>query len=121
MSTWNTLPRAAFDLETTGRNSRAARIVTASITVVDAAGGIIKEHEWLADPGVEIPTEASDIHGVTTERARREGRPAHEVTRELATVLQELFDAGVPVIAFNASYDLTVLAAESARHGVRQL
>lgn len=81
----------------------------------------MKEHEWLADPGVEIPTEASDVHGVTTEQARREGRPAHEVTGELATVLQELFDAGTPVIAFNASYDFTVLAAESARYGVRQL
>ncbi|SDK57683.1 DNA polymerase-3 subunit epsilon [Arthrobacter sp. ov407] len=121
MSTWNSLPRAAFDLETTGRNSRAARIVTASITVVDADGGIVKEHEWLADPGVEIPTEASDIHGVTTEKARSEGRPAAEVTRELAAVLQELFDADVPVIAFNASYDFTVLAAESARYGVPQL
>ena len=121
MSTWNTLPRAAFDLETTGRNSRAARIVTASITVVDSDGGIVKEHEWLADPGVEIPTEASDIHGVTTEKARSEGRPAAEVTREVAAVLQELFDTGVPVIAFNASYDFTVLAAESARYGVPQL
>src|SRR6478735_4172113 len=104
MSTWNSLPRAAFDLETTGRNSRSARIVTASVTVVDSDGGVIHEHEWLADPGVEMPTEASDIHGVTTEQARREGRPAHEVTGELATVLQDLFDAGIPVIAFNASY-----------------
>lgn len=121
MSTWHTLPRAAFDLETTGRNSRAARIVTASVTLVDGDGAVIKEHEWLADPGVEIPTEASDIHGVTTERARSEGRPAAEVVRELAGVLQELFDAGVPVIAFNASYDFTVLAAESARYGVPQL
>jgi DNA polymerase-3 subunit epsilon len=121
MSTWNSLPRAAFDLETTGRNSRSARIVTASVTVVDTSGEVIKEHEWLADPGVEIPTEASDVHGVTTEQARRDGRPAAEVTRELAAVLQELFDTDVPVIAFNASYDFTVLAAESARYGVPQL
>jgi DNA polymerase-3 subunit epsilon len=121
MSTWNTRPRAAFDLETTGRNSRAARIVTASVTVVDGDGGLIREHEWLADPGIEIPAEASEVHGITTERARSEGRPAPEVTRELATVLQGLFDDGVPVIAFNASYDFTVLAAESARYGVPQL
>jgi DNA polymerase III subunit epsilon len=120
-STWDTRPRAAFDLETTGRNSRAARIVTASVTVVDADGSVIKEHEWLADPGVEIPAEASEVHGVTTERARQEGRPAAEVTRELASVLQALFDDGVPVIAFNASYDFTVLAAESARYGIPQL
>jgi DNA polymerase III subunit epsilon len=121
MSTWNSLPRAAFDLETTGRNSRSARIVTASVTVVDTSGEVIKEHEWLADPGVEIPPEASEVHGITTEQARRDGRPAAEVTRELAAVLQELFDADVPVIAFNASYDFTVLAAESARYGVPQL
>ncbi|MGX9900358.1 exonuclease domain-containing protein [Arthrobacter sp. SA17] len=121
MSTWNTRPRAAFDLETTGRNSRAARIVTASVTLVDADGEVVREHEWLADPGVEIPAEASEVHGVTTERARAEGRPAPEVTHELASVLQELFNDGVPVIAFNASYDFTVLAAESARYGVPQL
>lgn len=121
MSSWNTLPRAAFDLETTGRNSRSARIVTASVTVVDDDGGIIKELEWLADPGVEIPLEASEIHGITTEKARAEGRPAADVTREVAAALQELFDGGVPVIAFNASYDFTVLAAESARYGVPQL
>ncbi|WP_454698963.1 exonuclease domain-containing protein [Arthrobacter humicola] len=119
--TWDTRPRAAFDLETTGRNSRAARIVTASVTVVDAGGSVIKEHEWLADPGIEIPAEASEVHGVTTERARQEGRPAAEVTRELASVLQGLFDDGVPVVAFNASYDFTVLAAESARYGIPQL
>src|SRR4029453_2311275 len=121
MSSWNTLPRAAFDLETTGKNSRSARIVTASITVVDAHGELIKEHEWLADPGVEIPLEASEGHGGTAEKARAEGRPAAEVTREEAAVLQELFDDDPPVIAFNASYDFTVLAAESARHGVPQL
>src|SRR4029453_6575315 len=121
MTSWNTLPRAAFDLETTGRNSRSARIVTASITVVDAHGDVIREHEWLADPGVEIPPEASEVHGITTEKARSEGRPAQEVTREVAGILQELFDQDVPVIAFNASYDFTVLAAESARYGVPQL
>ncbi len=120
-ATWDKRPRAAFDLETTGRNSRAARIVTASVTVVDAEGSVVKEHEWLADPGVEIPAEASEVHGVTTEKARQEGRPAAEVTRELAAVLQGLFDDGVPVIAFNASYDFTVLAAESARYGIPQL
>jgi DNA polymerase-3 subunit epsilon len=121
MSSWNTLSRAAFDLETTGKNSRSARIVTASITVVDARGELIAEHEWLADPGVEIPLEATEVHGISTEKARAEGRPAAEVTREVAAVLQGLFDDDTPVIAFNASYDFTVLAAESARYGVPQL
>jgi DNA polymerase-3 subunit epsilon len=119
--TWSTKARAAFDLETTGRNSRAARIVTASIVVLGPGGEIEAEHEWLADPGVEIPAEASQIHGITTEKARAEGRPAAEVVAEVAAVLQSLFDAGTPVVAFNASYDFTVMAAECARHGIPQL
>jgi DNA polymerase-3 subunit epsilon len=119
--TWKTKSRAAFDLETTGRNARAARIVTASIVVLGAEGSVEAHHEWLADPGVEIPAEAAQVHGVTTERARSEGRPARDVVAEVSKVLQELFDQDIPVVAFNASYDFTVMAAECARHGLPQL
>ncbi|WP_413248156.1 3'-5' exonuclease [Sinomonas flava] len=118
---WNTNARAAFDLETTGRNSRAARIVTASIVVLGPDGALQAEHEWLADPGVDIPAEAAQVHGITTEKARAEGRPAAAVVAEVAQTLQALFDAGTPVVAFNASYDFTVMAAECARHGLPQL
>ncbi|WP_430295661.1 3'-5' exonuclease [Sinomonas sp. B1-1] len=118
---WNTNARAAFDLETTGRNSRAARIVTASIVVLGPDGAIQAEHEWLADPGVDIPAEAAQVHGITTEKARAEGRPAAAVVAEVAQTLQALFDAGTPVVAFNAAYDFTVMAAECARHGLPQL
>jgi DNA polymerase-3 subunit epsilon len=120
-SMWTTERRAAFDLETTGRNSRAARIVTASIVVLGPHGSVEAEHEWLADPGVEIPAEAAEVHGISTEKARTEGRPAHEVVAEVAATLQALFDQGVPVVAYNASYDFTVMAAECARHGIPQL
>lgn len=119
--TWKTKSRAAFDLETTGRNARAARIVTASIVVLASDGSVESHHEWLADPGVEIPEEAAQVHGVTTERARAEGRPAVEVVTEVAGLLQSLFDSGIPVVAFNAVYDFTVMAAECARHGLPQI
>ena len=119
--TWKSRSRAAFDLETTGRNARAARIVTASIVVLRPDGAVESAHEWLADPGVEIPAEAAQVHGVTTERARAEGRPAAEVVTEISGVLQKLFDDEVPVVAFNAVYDFTVMAAECARHGLPQL
>jgi len=120
-SIWNAGPRAAFDVETTGKNSRAARIVTASLIVVDAQGEVLQEHEWLADPGVEIPAEAAEVHGITTAKARAEGRPAAAVVLELRNTIQDLFDAGTPVMAFNANYDFTVLAAECARHGIPQV
>lgn len=115
---WTAGERAAFDLETTGRDPQEARIVTASVVLVDATGTVTREWEWLADPGIEIPAEAAAVHGVTTERAHAEGRPAAEVTAQLHDVLSGLWRAGIPVLAFNAAYDLTVLARESERHGL---
>jgi DNA polymerase-3 subunit epsilon len=115
---WTEGPRAAFDLETTGRDPRTARIVTATVVRTDASGAVTDEWEWLADPGVEIPEEAAAVHGVSTERARAEGRPAAEVVAQVAGVLAGLFAAGTPVLVFNASYDFTVLAREARRHGV---
>ncbi|THJ66010.1 3'-5' exonuclease [Arthrobacter echini] len=118
MTSWHEEPRAAFDLETTGRDPSSARIVTATIILVDAHGDILEHHEWLADPGVEIPDGATAIHGVTTEHARSHGLPASDVVQGIAAVLTRLFDDGVPVLAYNARYDFTVLAREGLRHDV---
>ena len=118
MLSWHELPRASFDLETTGRDPQEARIVTASIILVDAGGSILKHHEWLVDPGVEVPEEAAAIHGISTERAQSEGIPARDGIAEIIQVLQDTFAAGVPVLAFNAAYDFTVLAREAERSGL---
>ena len=115
---WTELPRACFDLETTGRDPQTARIVTASVVLVAPDGAVISEWEWLADPGVEIPEAAAAVHGISTEKARTEGQAASDVVAELSAVLSELWAGNTPVLAFNAAYDLTVLARESERHGV---
>ena len=113
---WTALPRACFDLETTGRDPQTARIVTASVVLVAPDGIVIREWEWLADPGVEIPEAAAAVHGISTEKARAEGQAASDVVTELAAVLTELWAQNTPVLAFNAAYDLTVLARECERH-----
>lgn len=119
MDSWHTLPRAAFDLETTGRDPLTARIVTASIILVDGRGNLMEHHEWLANPGVDIPAEASAVHGITTRTAVTRGAPAALVTQQVAGVLNGFFRERTPVLAFNARYDFTVLAREGARYGVR--
>jgi DNA polymerase-3 subunit epsilon len=121
MTSWSMHPRAAFDLETTGKDPRTARIVTASIVIVDESGAVADTHEWLADPGMEIPEEAAAIHGVSTAHARENGQPGDVVTAEVGAVLATLFENNIPVIAFNASYDFTVLANEARRHGLAQI
>ncbi len=121
MTSWSMHPRAAFDLETTGKDPREARIVTASIVLVDDGGTVVERYEWLADPGMDIPEEAAAIHGITTAHAQANGQPAAMVAAEVAAVLGVLFARNIPVIAFNASYDFTVLAHEARRHELAQI
>jgi DNA polymerase-3 subunit epsilon len=110
---------AVFDLETTGLDLAEARIVTACAVELDAQGNIIgRDLEWLADPGIEIPEVAASVHGVTTEIARANGRPANEVVAEIVAALKGFFDRGIPVVAYNAPYDFTILFHEAVRHGL---
>lgn len=117
-SSWTDFPRACFDLETTGRDPQTARIVTASVVLIAPDGTVIREWEWLADPGVDIPEAAAAVHGISTEKARVEGQAASGVVTELTDVLADLWAQHSPVLAFNAAYDLTVLAREGERHNV---
>jgi DNA polymerase-3 subunit epsilon len=109
-----------FDLETTGIDTETSRIVSAYVGVVDAEGQP-KGVSWLADPGVEIPAGASAVHGITTERAQSEGRPAAEVVAEIVAVIRALLDQEVPLVVYNAAYDLTLLNRECLRYGIRPL
>ncbi len=106
-----------FDLETTGIDTDTSRIVSAYVGVLDAEG-VPKGLSWLADPGVEIPAQASAVHGITTERARAEGRGAAEVVTEIVAVLRALLAQGVPIVIYNAAYDLTLLNRECLRYGI---
>lgn len=117
MTSWHNLPRAAFDLETTGRDPLEARIVTASIVVVNGRSEILQTREWLVNPGVAIPEEAAAIHGITTAQAVAEGMDAATAVAEISAFLADLFQT-MPVMAFNAAYDFTVLDREAKRHMV---
>jgi DNA polymerase III epsilon subunit-like protein/8-oxo-dGTP pyrophosphatase MutT (NUDIX family) len=120
VSTWDG-PLGVFDLETTGVDTDTARIVSACIAVLDADGGVTSRWDWLIDPGVEVPEGAAAVHGITTERARAEGRPAVTAIAEIAQTLRVLFAQGVPLTVYNAPYDLTLLDRECRRHDLEPL
>lgn len=107
-----------FDLETTGVDVTRDRVVTAHVGVLDAAGTVLQARDWLADPGVPIPEGAAAIHGISTAHAQAHGRPAAEVVGEVTAALRALFDAGIPVVAYNAPYDFSLLKYEALRHGI---
>jgi DNA polymerase-3 subunit epsilon len=110
-----------FDTETTGLDTRHARIVTSFVGLIDQDGKAVESHYWLADPGVPIPEQASAVHGVTTEMAQRDGRPAREVVSEIRNTLAAFLEKDVPIVAYNASYDFSILHYESLRHDVEPL
>ncbi|RAY11571.1 3'-5' exonuclease [Actinomadura craniellae] len=104
-----------FDTETTGADRDTARIVTATLVFV-GAGKPTETIDFLIDPGVEIPAEATAIHGITTEQARAGGRKPAEAIREIARRLATAWSDRIPVIGYNVSYDFTVLDRELRRH-----
>ncbi|MFD5424781.1 3'-5' exonuclease [Streptomyces sp. NPDC127084] len=117
---WHHEPLVGFDLETTGTDPLDARIVTAAVVSVED-GRPVRRRIWLADPGIRIPAQASAIHGISSERAAAEGRPASEVAEQIAATLTDYWKAGVPIVAYNAAFDLTLLSAELVRHGLPSL
>jgi DNA polymerase-3 subunit epsilon len=110
-----------FDLETTGIDVETSRIVSATVAVINADGECVERTDWLADPGIEIPEQASAVHGITTERARSEGRMAAEVVGEIVAALRTLLERGIAVTVYNAPYDLTLLNREAVRHAIEPL
>lgn len=117
---WTDERMVGFDLETTAPDPQEARIVTAAIVAV--GGGLATEElALLADPGVEIPEGAAAVHGITTERARAEGKPLDVVVSTVLAALTSYARAGAPIVVFNARYDLTVLDRMARLFGLQPL
>ena len=105
-------PIVFFDLETTGINIGTDKIVEISILKVFPNGN--KESKtWLVNPEIEIPKEASDIHGITNEQVVTE-----PTFKELAPKINELI-ADCDLAGFNSNrFDIPLLAEELMRAGI---
>lgn len=117
---WASRPMTAFDVESTGVDVETAWIVTACAATVQADPPE-EPLTWLANPGVEIPEEATAIHGITTAMAAELGRDPLEVLPEIRAALIGAWEGGRPVVAYNAPYDLSVLDRELRRYGLEPL
>jgi DNA polymerase-3 subunit epsilon len=122
-----------FDTETTGVDVDHDRIVSAAVvhrvggaagsrmTGTGVTGSVTTVRTWLLDPGVEIPAGATAIHGISTDHARRQGSVAPAALDQIARVLVSAQRRGEPIVAYNASFDLTLLDVELRRHGLPTL
>lgn len=108
--------KSSFDTETTSPDPVEARIVTAALVV---RGGDREDRvmSWLINPGVPIPKEASDIHGIDDTKAA-EGADPKEALDDIAGNLAAALQYGMPVVAFNLSFDWSVLHYDLLRNGL---
>jgi DNA polymerase-3 subunit epsilon len=105
----------AFDCETDSVDTEEARIVQ-SATISVGGGEPTRSSVMLINPGVEIPEAASEVHGITTERARAEGQPAAGAIMTIRNGLIAAIKAERPIIIYNAPFDLTLVDRECRRY-----
>lgn len=110
-----------FDTETTGLDVERDRIVQAALVGQDQAGQEVFRHEWLINPGMLIPREATKIHGITNDQVTAEGADPAEAVEEITGLLEKALRAGVALVIQNAPYDLALLDAEARRYSVTPL
>jgi DNA polymerase-3 subunit epsilon len=117
MSTFADVRKAAWDTETTGPNPLEDRIVTAAF-IVRGGGREDRVVSWLINPGVPIPAEASEVHGITDAMVQADGQDPKVALDEIATHLARAIRWGMPVIAFNQSFDWSILHYDLLRNGL---
>jgi DNA polymerase-3 subunit alpha len=111
-----------YDTETTGlpRDYNAPltdfdnwpRLVQLAWQVHDENGDLVEVKNFIVKPeGFVIPRATEKIHGISTERALREGKPLQEVLNEFVQALQK-----VKVVAgHNVEFDNTIVKVECLR------
>jgi len=98
----------SFDLETTGTDRFSD--VPVSLALLRLSRGVVLERTvGLVDPGRPIPDEATAVHGITTEQARRDGMALHAAIELVADALVDASRRGVPVVGVKLDYDLTMV------------
>ncbi|WP_297096418.1 3'-5' exonuclease [uncultured Draconibacterium sp.] len=114
-----------FDTETTGlpndfsapssNSENWPRLVQLAWIITDSDGNHIKEREYIVRPeGFSIPEDVLKIHGITTERALKEGRSLQFV---LVMFCVDLENANF-IVGHNISFDIKIVSAEFHRTGI---
>jgi DNA polymerase III subunit epsilon len=105
---WNEIDIALLDVETTGRDASSDRVVELGI-VVGRGGEVIRRHNWLVNPGIPIPEQASAVHHITDDMVASSPR-FEAIAAEVAAALR-----GCVPAAYNAMFDRAFLMSEFAR------
>lgn len=114
-----------FDTETTGlpKNFNAPetdvdnwpRMVQLAYVAYETEADLISEANYIIRPnGFTIPKQASDVHGIITERAIREGTSLDRVLDDFDYLVKQ----ANYLVAHNINFDKKIVGAEMIRSGM---
>ena len=111
---WTSPGFIAFDTETTGVDPAQDRIVTAAAVRFEN-GEPVQEWSWLLRCDIPIPEASTAVHGITDEMSQHQGINQVDGLRAMRDCL---LDGQLPIVAFNATFDLAMLEANLRRVGL---
>ncbi len=114
-----------FDTETTGLPKRWnapvtevdnwPRCVQLAWQLHDGMGKLIEQHDFLIKPeGYDIPYDAEQIHGISTELAENDGILLEEAIKRFKEVLEKTQF----LVGQNVGFDINIMGAEFLRSGL---
>lgn len=119
MTRWQDGPLVGYDCESTSADPLTARPVSFAF-VLHTPGELIKVDHQLVNPGIEIPSDATEIHGITNEMVA-DAMPVDEAVRYCIGKIKRLSSEGFPIVTMNGSFDFTILDRQALRLGFEGL
>lgn len=125
MNTSSPVTYLFFDTETTGLPRRRdapvtdlsnwPRLVQLGYLLTDTQGSPIARGDFIIRPeGFTIPVSSTQIHGITNDRALREGHPLKSVMNHFHVLVNK----AAYLVAHNMAFDEKIIGAEFLRNGL---
>jgi DNA polymerase-3 subunit epsilon len=102
-----------LDLETTGLDPAQDEIIEIGAIRVNRDSDIHGTFRALVKPIKHIPKKITEITGISQDMVDSEGEPLEEAIREFATFIEDL-----PLVTFNAEFDMAFLQNAAKQHNL---
>lgn len=102
-----------FDLETTGLNPKRDEIIEIGAIRVHRDSGLQETFQTLVKPRRNIPRKITELTGISQSMVDRGGALPAIALRDFAGFIGDL-----PLVAFNAAFDMAFLAKSARKHHI---
>lgn len=112
-----------FDTETTGTRAGKDAIVSASLVLRNPALGFNGDstQDWIINPGIPMNPRASQVNGFTDDYLREHGANQADSIALIASSIIKAQIRNIPLLAYNAPFDITMLNGDLQKLGQETL